>query len=102
MKNTIPAAAPTHHIPPKVIRLPVAEMREPINPQGAYRFTFYEAIIPLTEINTEQKRIVAWSIWDMCTACHQHQQPAKYGIGVPDHHEAQAAVFSFYLVNTPT
>ena len=92
MKNTIPAA-PTHHIPSKVIRLPVAELREPINPQGAYRFSFYEAMIPKTEINTEPKRIVAWSIWDIRKAPYQQQQqPVKYGIGVPDHHEAQAAL----------
>ena len=81
-----------HHIPPKVIRFPVAELREPIKPQKTYRFSFWEAMIPKTEINTEPKRIVAWSIWDMRTACHQQQHPVKYGIGVPDHHEAQAAL----------
>ena len=45
-----------HHIPPKVIRFPVAELREPIKPQKTYRFSFWEAMIPKTEINTEPKK----------------------------------------------
>ena len=55
------------------IRIPIGEYRI-----GSY--SFFEALLDITEINHTAKRLVAFAFWNMKKPYPKHYQPLDYGI----------------------
>ena len=56
------------------------QIRIPIGEYKAGSYSFFEALLDITEINHHPKRIVAYAYWDMRKPYPKHYQPLDYGI----------------------